>query len=296
MGILDDPTYSSSSTPKNPKPVKSDSGGKDVFGLGADIPPPVDPNTSIYIGVPDNYLSPPSEAAYGPHYYPSGYNYTHHEYPGGPPGKQRKPIYKQGDQYRPRNADPDSIFATQQALAAMGLLNGPFTGKVWDEPTAAAWEKVLAYANQAGITDEQAMVELGKASAGGRFTVDDKGNVIPLGQADPPPPLITHLTDPKIVKEQFRQAVINLTGTGWDDKRLTAAAQVYNTLERHAQEQDYNARLAGKNTDVVDVPDPQAYMDSYLREHNAADVQEHDALSHAADAFQLLSSPAWGVG
>lgn len=283
----------------------------DPYGRGGDMP---DPGQSAagttYLGVPDNYLAPPNPASFGEHYYPSGYNYTHHQYPGGLPSEyrgghkgyspsaRRAPIYKQGDEYRPRNADPNAIFATQQALASMGLLTGHFTGKVWDEPTAAAWRKVLEYANQAGITDEQAMVELGHAAErGGRFTVDDAGNVVPIGSdGAAPPPLITHVTDPKIVKEIFRQSAIQIAGIGWDDKRLTQAAATYNALERHAQEAAYNAELHNKSTEVVDVPNPSDYAEAMVRDADPEAVQEHDALSYAGQAMQFLTGPAWGLG
>jgi len=269
----------------------------DPFGLnlGAAGPPPPGGSTSTYIGIPNNY--DPGRLPYG---YPgtAGFSGSHEPlYPGGPQTDRQIPAgypgYQEGDQYRPRNLSSDQIWATQQTLAKMGLLSGPFLPRVWDQATADAYKAVLGYANQHGISDEQAMIELGNSAKLGLMTVDAQGNVIPAGSAAAQrAPLVTHLTDPKILKPAFRQIAIN-DGVAWNEDQVNTAVMAYNALEKQRQQQAYDAQVKGGT--VYDVPDPQSYMDAYVRDLAPGAVAEHDALGFASEAMGLMNSPAWSA-
>lgn len=286
--------------PKNPKPAS------DKFGLGGDMPTDFGASDEPGpIGVPKGYtVTPPYTSQYGT---VQGSSW-HVSDSGTPTVEPVKPTYMDGSQYKPGNQSPVKIWQQQQMLARMGLLKGSFIEGVWDEATANAWASVLAYANQRGINDQQAFMQLARGAispkddlnllpydpndATSMFDVDDMGNIRPHGLKDLPPLTIT-TTDPRVLKNAVREASLQLTGYGMDEGQLNTIAQAYNEMERQRQTQNYNAQLQGG--EVTGIPSPQDYIESYIRDKEAPAVAEHGALGLAEDAMSLLSSPAWGA-
>jgi hypothetical protein len=225
--------------------------------------------------------------------------------PEGLPPKMQAARYFDGDQYMPRKFSPAQIWELQQILAQMGLLTGSFQREIWDEPTANAYAGVLAYANQQGLTEQQALMRMGQdggaGTTGSRYRVDENGKLVPIGEeaGREVPPLVTRTTDPKVVQAVFRKAAIELLGQGWSREQITGMQQAYTQMEEQRQRDLYEAQIRESGTpqagSVVDIPSPEAFAETYITEKAPEDKQEYEAMRYASEAAQLLGSTAWGI-
>lgn len=209
------------------------------------------------------------------------------------------PTYYVGDEYIPANFPGDQIWALQQALAKVGLLTGTFSKQVWDGPTRNAYKALLALANAQGINANTALEQMmsqARDQENVRYTVDENGNIVPVGSGEEVPPLIMRTTDPKMLRQTFRRAVIDTLGEGWSEAEINKMVEAYNNVERMRQTQAYNMELAGEGGEIVDIPSPEAFVQSEILRQDPVGAQTEEALGFVGEFMNNISSPAWGVG
>lgn len=219
------------------------------------------------------------------------------------PGYANQPVevgprYFAGDQYEPSLLSPQSIMALQRDMALTGLLTSgtEITPGFWDQNSADAYGQLLSYANRQGISAPEAMnrlkAQMQQAGQGGRFTVDEFGNIVPVETAQRPP-LVIRQTDPRTLEIAFRDAAMNLLGEGLDPGEVQDMVAAYQGMEANRQRDAYNKELAGGT--VLDIPSPQAWSESQIAERFPEGVEDYRALQYMTDAMTMLGSPAWGM-
>jgi hypothetical protein len=218
------------------------------------------------------------------------------------------PRYFDGDQYNLRRLPPSEIWKVQQLLAQIGLLGGSFQREIWDQPTAEAYAGVLAYANQQGLTEQQALLRLGQGAESGtttgqRYRVDENGELIPItgeGAGPDVPPLTIRKTDPKVLRQIFQRGSIELLGTGLNPDEVQTMVGAYSQMEEQRQRDLYESQIRESGTpqagEVLDIPSPEAFLDTYTADKFGPQREEAQGVNYTMDAMQLLGSPAWGVG
>lgn len=208
------------------------------------------------------------------------------------------PRYFDGDQFMPQRMSPAEIWELQQLLVSLGLLTGRFQGQVWDPATADAYAEVLSYANQQGLTEQQALMRMaGEGGGTGGFRVGENGELIPLGTgAEAAQPLPIRQTDPEVLASVFRRGAIELTGEGWNPDQIQGMVSAYQQMEVERQRAAFTAQNTPGESTYMDIPSPEQFAESHIRNTASADVQSYEGGNFAAEAAQLLASPAWGIG
>lgn len=109
-------------------------------------------------------------------------------------GGGQAPRYFDGDELRPASMSVEQRGALQRDMVMAGLLTGDFTWGQWDAPTATAYANLLAYANQAGMSEQEAMRESrsafdrGEEPIGGMGGGEGGGGGLGFGPGQQPPP------------------------------------------------------------------------------------------------------------
>lgn len=212
--------------------------------------------------------------------------------------------YYSGDEYIPANLPAEQIWELQQMLARVGLLRGTFSRSVWDQTTRNAYSQLLGLANAQGIDANMALQQLLSSSDGtvdgtGQWTVDEFGNVVPAGQGEGPPPLVTRTTDPAALRQTFRKAVIDILGEGWSQDEINKMVAAYNNVEIQRQTQAYNATygIGGQEGgNVMDIPSPEAFIEAEVLKKDPVGAQTAEALDFTQEFMDIAGSPAWGIG
>lgn len=195
----------------------------------------------------------------------------------------RGPRYYEGDEWEPAGQSPASIRDIQQAMYDAGLLGDGFRVGVWDGTAAGAYAEVLAYANAAGISAQQALARM---AATGEFNA---------GEA--PPPLVVQRTNPEDLRRVFRATIINELGEGWDQERVNRMVSAYQAAEEQAQREEYQMQVEGRSGTVTAPPSPEAFAEAEAMRADPTGVGAHDLIADYIPTFmQLVGSPAWGVG
>lgn len=268
----------------------------DPLDMG-DVPLPPDPSTAGPIGVPSDYETRPY-TDYTPQQrdIAAGYGYE--------PPVRGKPTsvatgkggdgawpYYDGDEYFPGQLSPQSIAALQRQMAQLGLLapNARFRLGVWDAASQKAYRTLLAYANQQGMSYKQALNHM--EATGANFTVDEFGNIIPMGESGQEP-LPTRTTNPEELKLVFRRAVIDTLGQGWDTAKIDQMVRSYNDMEVKQQQAAYDAEMTGGN--VVSIPSPEAFAVTQAQTQDPAAAQGEEMLGFMNDFLALSNDPQWG--
>lgn len=276
----------------------------DRFGRGGGGPS-VEGSTSMSapIGVPDDYM-----ASGPPGWHRSMSAIEAGADPGGLPPARIAPRYFDGDQYMPSRFSPAEIWDLQQTLAQIGLLTSPFQREIWDQETANAYAGVLAYANQQGLTEKQALLRMaggegvGGEGRGTRYRVDENGALVPItgeGAGPDVPPLTIRKTDPKVLDLVFRKASMEILGQGLGPAERQQMVAAYGQMEEQRQRDLYEAQIRESGTPertVLDIPSPEAFADLYTQENFGPEREENEAMNFTQDAIQMLGSTAWGVG
>jgi hypothetical protein len=197
-----------------------------------------------------------------------------------------KPLYFDGDQFTPGNLDPGQIEELQRDLQEIGLLKPGYRKRVWDAESVEAYAMLLAYANQNGLTRDQALAKY-KA---GEMTVDP---------TEGPDPLVVREPNRLDVNAAIREASINMTGTGWDPRAIEAATNAYIAEVRRPQEQAYAMEVARYNAanggepaaggTIVEPPSAQAFAEDYIRKQDPTGVQAEEGLGLLASIYQNIN-------
>lgn len=211
----------------------------------------------------------------------------------------QSPRYYDGDQDVPGSFSADRVMELQQNLAKTGLLTGNFTLGYYDETTRKAYQRLLEMANRAGLDADQLLQEMtgmAGATGGGTWGVDEFGNIVRTGEGSGSelPPLVTRTTDPSVLRQVFRRAVIEQLGEGWDKGQIDGMVAAYNKMEQDRQKAAYDQQLTGGS--YVDIPSPEGWIAAQAQERDPARAQKHEAMSMMDDTLGMLADTAWGVG
>lgn len=225
-----------------------------------------------------------------------------------PLGRQRsqaiKPRYFEGDQFSPAGQSPEQIARIQSQLVAAGLIEeGEYWAGFWDAATSSAYTMVLGYANQSGLTADDAIRRLQETLPDSVKEARAKKKAMEVFQA---PPFMA--PDPaklaQDVKETFRRR-LGRDPTPEDLASMTAALgdsyrQAYDA-EVAAARAHFNAQL-GKGpagTTVQDV-DPASRFLQVFEERYQPELARFDALEEArvnqANVFASLRNMGSLIG
>lgn len=203
----------------------------------------------------------------------------------------KKPLYFDGDEYDPARGSPESIAMLQRKMAEAGILTSPFRLGYWDGPSTTAYAKLLGFANTYGVHASLA-VEAWKANPPVEYD-PETGQIVDAGaELRERAPLVTRTTDPAILGNVFREAVINIAGEGWDQRQIQSAVRAYNLLERQRQKEMYDAQVVGGN--VQDIPAPADFIEARVRQEDPDRVAAETGLGYIGEFEQLLAQ--WGPG
>jgi hypothetical protein len=202
--------------------------------------PPMPANVPQPIGVPDDYLAPlpASSPADSPALVGAGLGGLISS--GGGPAIVR-PEFFEGDEYSfVYGMTPAQLAALQAQLTSVGLLDPDsyspgFVGG-GNDPTLAAVQVVMSYANRAGyrtVADALRAYE-----AGGYGAVGSQGYQGAAGER-----LAAPVSNADDLREVFRAAVIEKLGTGWSEAQINALVEDY-----QAHERAYNSQVAAGET------------------------------------------------
>jgi hypothetical protein len=250
--------------------------GQEGGGLGDEElgggPPAAGPDEGGPIGVPEDYrVDVPEDSPVIAR--------------GEVPGSTRSvgPQYYEGDEWEPAGLSPTSIRDIQQAMFEAGLLDSGFRIGVWDGVSAGAYADVLAYANAAGISAQQALVRM---AATGEFNPEEA-----------PPPLVVQRTNPEDLRRVFRATIINELGQGWSQEQINRMVASYHQAEEAAYRQEREMQVEGRSGSFNAPPSPEAFAEAEAMRVDPTGVGAHDLIADYVPTFmQLVASPAWGVG
>jgi hypothetical protein len=232
---------------------------------------------------------------------------------------RQAPRYFKDDEFRPANFHPTEISSIQQELAFVGLYqdNDYVVAGDWGPDTAAAFKRLLGYANQHGMTWRDALANIragigagapgpggegggggggggGTGGGGGRFRIDESGNIVPIAEDIPErAPLVARTTDPRTVALVMREAAMNLLGEGLNNETTQGLVQAFNQMEVQRQQAAYDTQLTGGT--VVDIPSTEAFAQAELESKYPEQVKAWRMTEFGQNALQLLASPAWGI-
>lgn len=185
------------------------------------------------------------------------------------------PQYVTGSEYRMRTLSPERIAALQGELAKAGLITPKQTFRVgvWDEVSAGAYRKVLAYANQGGIDENTALSELsfhGSTGIGG--LVHGDGSAVGAGSSSLKQGHISTLTPAVTLEEQVQQSARTRLGRKLRKDEIAKFVNVYQGIEKHANSQDIAAQDAaalGSSSTVTGAPSTDVAASQFLDSNNA---------------------------
>jgi hypothetical protein len=204
----------------------------------------------------------------------------------------RRPQYQEGDELLPANFGPAQIADLQRQLAEVGLLppGASIQFRVWDETSAAAFYKLLAYANQNGLHWTSALNKM-KSESQGAFQVDEFGNIVPV-DPNAQEKLPTRTTPREELIPLFRQAIIETRGEGWSEDKINSMVSAFQQQEIAAQQEAYAAE--GTSQNVEGMPSPEAFILSKVEGEDPDRVAAEKGLDYVNEFQQLLSQ--WGPG
>lgn len=187
--------------------------------------------------------------------------------------------YMDGDEWIPANYPGDMLYQLQQQLVQAGLLTSNFTAGVYDPATREAYKNLLGLANASGQDANRTLAQLvSNAAAAPQL---------------PAEPLITQTTDPTVLRQTFRKAVIDLTGEGWGREKINDMVAAYNQAEIARQKEAYDMQLAGESGNVVGMPSPADYIESQVMERDPEGVAGEQALDYLSDFMNMASGGEW---
>jgi len=152
-----------------------------------------------FLGVPEGYVAPP-----GRRFGPQRTGYVKATDPA-------QPLYTEADIFTPRFTSPEDIARLQAEMARVGLFGKKpryLNGK-WDEKSQVAYEKLLRYANQGGLTDRDALADLAaNGGAEGLFV----GEQEPFTGSKSQTSRSVNLADPTSARQMLRSTLKDKLG------------------------------------------------------------------------------------
>lgn len=159
------------------------------------------------------------------------------------------PFYVQPRYYEGDETDmfvglsPEAVAVLQSKMVSAGLLTGKYNVGTWTQDSAKAFQQVLGYANQRGVSWQDALDEY-----------EASGQAFAAAHPAKGPVFTARLSNPDDVKEVLRQASYNLLGGKFiDPAQEDAFVGSFNQMELNSQRAAFDAQTGGGGT-VVDAP------------------------------------------
>lgn len=214
-----------------------------------------------------------------------------------------EPRYTERDIYTPVQMSPGALMELQRRMAAAGLLTEGYRAGLFDEPTRKAYEALLSYANQYGVSDDEMLNMLLSHPGAEGPDGGAGGGAGGMGLEPEPPPLVHRLPNREDLRRSFRDLTIQLTGEGWSRDEIDPLIDTYYQRLRDEQRNLHNITLANQGFDsefseggeFTEAPSPEAFVEAQIRNRDPLAIPAHDMLGFAQDALQFLGSPAWGT-
>lgn len=202
----------------------------------------------------------------------------------------RSPLYFDGDELTPSQMSPDQIADLQRQMVAAGLIRpGQRVGVgVWDDTSIDGFYRLLAYANQSGITWQSALKKIQSGSQGA-FEVDENGNLVPAG-GGASTQIPTRTTPSEELTQVFRRAVIDTLGQGWSEEQIASMVSSYQGMEIDRQRQAIAAE--GTTQNIEGVPSPEAFAISQAQQADPGRAQAETGLDYLNQFMSLVGK--WG--
>lgn len=230
-----------------------------------------DPNAQTqapkFIGVPEGYAAP--DPGFGPHR--SGYVPA-----------TKPPLYTEKDLFTPRTTlSPEDIARLQAQMARAGLYGTRprYINGRWDEASVGAYEKLLRYANQGGVTDRDALAELTvQGDSDGDGIPDDGGPEDPASQFN----FVSPVTDPAAARQTLRSALRSKLGRNPSkveyDEFVSALSSTTSTA----------APVIGQAVGSEETDPVEEFADNYTTEKFGAEQASYGAATTYYDAFMQV--------
>lgn len=213
-----------------------------------------------FIGVPDDYATPGKRRVMGIADVAM-------------PGAYDSPRYVDGAQYEPNSMPGPKIADLQRELAAAGLLKGKYRNGVWDDKSVKAYEELLSYANQSGVTWDEALRRYvatgGEAGEGG-------------GKA----PLVKRVSNPDDLKAILETVTTATIGRRLSDAQMQHLVAEYQAAEMAEQDEEYD--LAERGGVMTAAPSAQAFLERRVREQNPTLAATYDEFEMASEAQERI--------
>ncbi len=157
---------------------------------------------------------------------------------------------------------PESVAEIQAALIRGGLVSKVPKG-IFDDATANAMAKVLAYANKRGLVWQDALDEYVAGGVAGGLGGSGGGRVF-----------TPQLSNPDDLRKTFKQAAFNTTGGNFlDDAAYDRMVAGYQDAEMKAQRAQFDA--AGSGATVEDQPTAATFGEDQIKAEDTAGVEAH---------------------
>lgn len=194
-----------------------------------------------------------------------------------------QPRYFDGDQYRPATLGIDDMIALQNGLDAAGLYSGDYTKGAWGPSDWAAYERLLAMANAAGLDEKTAL----DRAINGAKSKDAKGTKRQ--------PLVVTLSNPAELKKTLRNVSRDLYGGDLPDEDVQRFVSAYQALEANATTQAYAMGNESGGT-VVAPPDPSTVAEEQIRVDHPLEVRNQGFVNSMDAVLQTFTQRRPGGG
>lgn len=198
--------------------------------------------------------------------------------------------YYDGAEFGPRTLSPESRARIQSAMAQAGLIgkNDTFRVGVWDETSAKAYKKVLAYANQGGLKAEDALQELLSAPQ-----MDGEGNAVGGDAAlEQDPGKVSAISSALSLEEQVQQAAQARLGRKLKRAEVAKFASIYQGMEgafnTKANTMQDDAAVTGVDSEIEELPGADVAADQFIDSNYAQEAAGQDAYGYLGALRSLL--------
>lgn len=247
-----------------------------------------DTSKQRYIGVPDNYTATRTDvgtAGSASHFAAREHGDNTRLYTGNAQPLQVTPRYATGSEYRMRSLSPERIAALQSTLVSAGLIGKKQTFRigVWDEVSASAYRKVLAYANQGGIDEDTALSELQYNGLGG---LAGPGDQTPIKQGR-----VQTVTPATTLEQQVQQTAQDRLGRKLRKDEVTKFVTLYGGIEKSYNANERAAADAadqGTDTTLTAPPSVDAAATQFMDSKYATEAAGQDTLGYLGALQQLV--------
>lgn len=192
----------------------------------------------------------------------------------------RLPRYQSGAEYSPLN-NPEGILQLQAQLVSIGLLDEDNVRPgVWDSKSANAYRNVLSFANQQGLTAQEAMRLMANNPTLGEL----KGSA-----GSKRAPLTVQLTNPLDIAATAQATAQKMLGRYLSQEDLKPLIERVQASERGAQQKAYTMGGAEGGT-VVTPASVESESEDYFKKNYGEEAMGYAAVEAMNEFYSLLGS------